>query len=209
MLEFFANHEIDALVFAQNILTIGYEIDPPIEESGPTDNDARFPSVNELAEDDEVESNDSEYDVAGRSNEDDDADSDDNLLMSDYEEVPIERKHPTRFNIEDQRPYFSLRMTFANAAKVRESITKYCISRGVALKFVKNERNKIRVKCQDQCPFVLLVSKDNYNPRPVVKTLVLDHNCYRIFTNPRVSTTFLAQHYKTKFLKITTSKLRT
>ena len=39
VLEFFANHEIDAPVFAQDILAIGYEIDPPIDESGPTDND--------------------------------------------------------------------------------------------------------------------------------------------------------------------------
>ena len=29
------------------------------------------------------------------------ADSDDNLLFFDYEEIPIERKHPARFNIED------------------------------------------------------------------------------------------------------------
>ena len=49
--------------------------------------------------------------------------------------------------------------------------------------------------------FVLLVSKDNSNPRLVVKTLVLDHNCYMIFTNPRVSTTFQAQHYKTRILE--------
>ena len=70
-------------------------------------------------------------------------------------------------------------MTYENVAEVRESITKYCISRGVALKFVKNERNIIRVKCQDQCSFVLLVSKDNSNPGLVVKTLVQDHNYYR------------------------------
>ena len=38
VLEFFVNHEIDALVFAQDILAIGYEIDPPIKESGPIDN---------------------------------------------------------------------------------------------------------------------------------------------------------------------------
>ena len=123
------------------------------------------------------------------------------LLMSDYEEVLIEKKHQVRFNIEDQRPYFSLGMTFANAAKVRESITKYCISRGVTLKFVNNERNRIRVKCQDQCLFVLLVSKDNSSHGLVVKTLVLDYNCYRIFTNPKVSATFLAQHYKTRILE--------
>ena len=182
LLEFFVNHEIDAPLFAQDISTIGYEIDPPIYESGPTDNDAQFPDVNEVAEDDEVESNDSEDDVTGRSNEDDDVDSedfeernesvdsDDSLLMSDYEEVLIEKKHQARFNIEDQRPYFSLGMTFANAAEVRESIIKYCISRGVTLKFVKNERNRIRVKCQDQCLFVLLVSKDNSSHGLVVKT---------------------------------------
>ena len=100
-----------------------------------------------------IQSNDSKDDVAGKSSEDDAADSeeseernesannDDNLLLSDNKEVPIERMHPTRFIIEDQRPYFSLGMTVTNAYEVRESITKYCISRGVALKFVKNERN--------------------------------------------------------------------
>ena len=106
-----------------------------------------------------IESNDYEDDVSSRSNEDDAANSEDfeernesansdgSLLLFDNEEVPIGRRHPARFNIEDQRPYFILGMTFANAYEVRESITKYCISRGVALKFVKNERNRIRVKC--------------------------------------------------------------
>ena len=83
-------------------------------------------------------------------------------------------------------------MTFPNAAEVRKSITKYCISRGVALKYVKNERNRIRVKLEDQCPFVLLVSKYNNNLGLVIKTLVSDYNYYRIFTNPRVSAAFLA-----------------
>ena len=93
-------------------MATGNEIDPPIDESRPIDNDAL--DVNEVAKDDEVESNDSEGDVAGRSNEDDDvdsedseernesADSDDNLLMSNYEEVPIERKHLALFNIKDK-----------------------------------------------------------------------------------------------------------
>ena len=74
---------------------------------------------------------------------------------------------------------------------------------------MKNESNGIKIKCEDQCPFVLLVSKDNSNLGLVAKTLVPDHNCYRIFTNPRVSSTFLAQHYKTRILEITTTKLKT
>ena len=92
-------------------------------------------------------------------------------------------------------------MTFPNATEVRKTITKYCISRGVALKYVKNEINRIRVKCEDQCPFVLLVSKDNNNFGLVVKSFVPDHNCYRTVTNPRVSAALLAQHYKTIMLE--------
>ena len=45
------------------------------------------------------------------------------------------------------------------------------------------------------------MSKDNANPGLVAKTLVPDHNCYSIFTNSRVSSTFLAQHYKTRILE--------
>ena len=43
--------------------------------------------------------------------------------------VPIERTQPARFNVEVQRPYFSLEMTFSNAVEVRKSISKYFISR--------------------------------------------------------------------------------
>ena len=54
VLEFFAIHEIDAFVFAQDILTISYDIDLPIVELRPTENDVEFPNVNEVVEDDEV-----------------------------------------------------------------------------------------------------------------------------------------------------------
>ena len=41
-------------MFAQDILTIGYEIDPLIYELGPVNNDVEFPNVNEVGEEDEV-----------------------------------------------------------------------------------------------------------------------------------------------------------
>ena len=127
MLEFFANHEIDSPVFAQDILTISYEIDPPIAESRPIENDVQFPDVTEVVEDDEVfyhafmerednESNEPEDDDVGcsesvdikDSNECDEDDIDGTLLMSIDEEVHIERTYPTRYNVDDQIPYFSL-----------------------------------------------------------------------------------------------------
>ena len=147
-----------------------------------------------------IKSNDFENDDAGWSESADSEDFeesnedviDDTILMSDDEEVPVERTYPACFNVEDQRPYLNLGMIFPNVVEVRKSITKYYISRGAALKCVKNERNRIRVKCEDQCPFVLLVSKDNNILGLVVKPLVPNHNYYRTFTNPRVSTAFLA-----------------
>ena len=48
---------------------------------------------------------------------------------------------------------------------------------------------------------MLLVSKDGSNPGLAVKTLVEDHNCYRIFTNRRCSARFLAKHFKKKILE--------
>ena len=45
------------------------------------------------------------------------------------------------------------------------------------------------------------MSKDDSNPRLVVKNLVPKHNCYRIFSNPRASTKFLAKLYKQNFLE--------
>ena len=92
-----------------------------------------------------IESNESEDYDAGWSESVDNEDSeesnedaiDDTIMMFDDEEVPIERTRPALFNVEDQRPYFSLGMTFPNAIEVRKSITKYYISRGAALKYVK------------------------------------------------------------------------
>ena len=50
--------------------------------------------------------------------------------------------------------------------------------------------------------------EDNNNLGLVVKTLVLDHKCYRIFTNLRVSANFLDQHYKTIILENHTYKIK-
>ena len=116
-------------------------------------------------------------------------------------DVPKERSNPVHFNVEDQRPYFELRMTFSCTNEVREEIAKYVISRGVALKFVRSEPIRIRVRCEDECPLKLYVSKDCCNLGLVVKTFALEHKCYRIFSNLRASAMFLTKLYKQIFLE--------
>ena len=61
-------------------------------------------------------------------------------------------------------------MTFGCADEVREEIAKYAISMGVALKFVRSEPGRMRLKCEDGCHFLLYVSKEVSNPRLSMKT---------------------------------------
>ena len=63
----------------------------------------------------------------------------------------------------------------------------------MALKYVRSEPSRIRVKCENVCPCLLYLSKDGSNPSLVVKTLVPKHNYYRIFKNPRVFVQILAK----------------
>ena len=60
---------------------------------------------NEYEDDDVGWSESADSEESEESNEDD---SDGTLPMFDDEEVPVERKHPPHFNVEDQRPYFYL-----------------------------------------------------------------------------------------------------
>ena len=151
-------------MFTQDKLAINYEIDHPIDEVFVEDDKVAY---NSFMEREDLECNEYEDDDASRSNAENISERTDNsedsnnevrnkddsygsLLMEDDEKVPIERKHPSCFNVEDQRPYFSLGMTFVNPYEVRESIRQYEISRGKPLRFVKNEKDRIRVKREDQ-----------------------------------------------------------
>ena len=108
-------------------------MNPPIDEVAEGNEVAENGEIayNFFMEKEDIESNKVEDDGAGRSdveniNESTDNSEDSNnevrneddshgsLLMDDDEEVPMERKHPSRFNVEDQRPYFSLELSFAN-----------------------------------------------------------------------------------------------
>ena len=99
-------------------------------------------------------------------------------------------------------------MSFSSTADVREEIAKYVISRGVTLKYVRSELGKIRVKCEDGCPFLLYVIKDGSNPGLELKTLVPEHNCYRIFKNPRAFAKIIALLFNQKILKRHDYKLK-
>ncbi|XP_057803236.1 uncharacterized protein LOC131018537 [Salvia miltiorrhiza] len=93
---------------------------------------------------------------------------------------------------------FELGMTFAGAKEARESINAYAVKFGYKLKFIKNEKTRIRVVCiNDQsCPFLMHVSKDGDIEGLVIKTLVADHTCCKQREVPSASQTYLAKYFK-------------
>ena len=114
-------------MFTQDILTINYEIDLLIDEVAEDNEVEEHDEVayNSFIEREDIEGNEAhDDDVCGSNDENisestdntedsnnevrNEDDSNDILLMDDDEEVPIERKHHSHFNIEDQRHYFSL-----------------------------------------------------------------------------------------------------
>ena len=100
-----------------------------------------------------------------------------------------------RVHYDGDKGNFILAITFANAGKAREAIAKYAIAQGKKLKIHPNEPHRIRVKCinEEGCPFLLYISKDGDNPGLAVKTLQAQHRCYRHFSLPSASYSFLTK----------------
>ncbi|XP_057803709.1 uncharacterized protein LOC131019041 [Salvia miltiorrhiza] len=93
---------------------------------------------------------------------------------------------------------FQLGMTFAGAKEARDSINAYAVKFGYKLKFLKNEKTRIRVVCinDQQCPFLMHVSKDGDIEGLGIKTLVADHTCCKQREVPSASQSYLAKYFK-------------
>ncbi|KAK4259587.1 hypothetical protein QN277_005903 [Acacia crassicarpa] len=89
-------------------------------------------------------------------------------------------------------------MTFLDRGELRKAIDKYAIENGVNVKIVKSEKKMVIATCQRGCPFRLYVSKDRDGVGYMLKTLVHEHMCARVYKNRRASVTWLAKHFKDK-----------
>ena len=135
---------------------------------------------------------------------DDPENEDDDISVSGEEdEVAEEVPLNERVHYDGDQGHFILGMTFANAGEAREAIAKYAVAQGKKLKIHPNEPHRIRVKCinEEGCPFLLYISKDGDNPGLAVKTLQAQHRCYRHFSLPSASYSFLAKHFKNRIYK--------
>ena len=139
VLKFFANHDINAPIYAPNIHTIENQDINALSLKDGVDQPNGMLSNQTSRVGEEINSNTTESEYNEERSETDPNGSEDIQDIANNLDVPKERCNLVHFNVDDQRQYFELGMTFGCADEVREEIAKYAISRGVALKFVRSD----------------------------------------------------------------------
>ncbi|GAA0153983.1 hypothetical protein LIER_43254 [Lithospermum erythrorhizon] len=90
-------------------------------------------------------------------------------------------------------------MVFGNAAEFRELIRHYALKTRKSLKFVKNDKWKVRVKCvQEDCTFSVFCSSVGKSNDLAIKTMVEEHPCGNSMKIDMVKVKFLARKYINK-----------
>ncbi|XP_050210068.1 uncharacterized protein LOC126660546 [Mercurialis annua] len=141
------------------------------------------------------------------SDEEEGADEEDEDSDSDFAEVPTER---VNYNESDGSTHFILGMAFADAKEARQAIANYAVAVGRKLKIHPNEPGRVRAKCVTDkgCKFLVFMSKDSDHPGLTLRTLHLEHKCYRTFKNPIVSAKYLANHFRPLICKNPETKVK-
>lgn len=104
------------------------------------------------------------------------------------------------FKLEDLKaPTFKLGMKFLTATDLRRAIQEYTVQNRVQIKYVKNDKQRIRAHCSDDCPWYLFAAPDSRTTSFVVKTYVGDHTCSKEWEVNAFTSSYLAGKYLENF----------
>ncbi|KAK4259281.1 hypothetical protein QN277_005628 [Acacia crassicarpa] len=129
-------------------------------------------------------------------------DSDDDSFMADSESESCESEdsleddyeihEDTEVSDEEEE-----NLDYGHPVQERPSL-RYAIDNGVNVKIIKSEKKMVIATCQEGCPFRLYASGDRAGVGYMLKTLVHEHMCARVYKNRRASVRWLAEHFKDK-----------
>ncbi|XP_022845262.1 uncharacterized protein LOC111368254 [Olea europaea var. sylvestris] len=86
-------------------------------------------------------------------------------------------------------------MKFDNVKILRNAVVQYSVKNFRQLRYVKNMRTQLRVRCQDNCPWVLYAYQQP-DKSFRISTLVDEHACTMVWQNKRVNSGFLAKYVR-------------
>ena len=88
---------------------------------------------------------------------------------------------------------FEKDMLFTTPKQFKEAITKYAVHGGWGIRFIKNDLQRVRVVCQENCKFIAYLTKVPSERSYQLRTLTLEHTCFRSFKNLRCTSSYIGK----------------
>ena len=104
--------------------------------------------------------------------------------------------------------YFEKDMLFTTPKQFKATITDYVVHGGWGIKFVKNDLQRVRAVCQERCKFVAYLTKVPKESSYQLRTLTLEHTCYRSYKNPRCISSYIGKKLMKKVKRQPNIKLK-
>ncbi|XP_028094043.1 uncharacterized protein LOC114294125 [Camellia sinensis] len=92
-------------------------------------------------------------------------------------------------------PQFQVGMVFPSSKVFKQAVKEHAIKTGKDIKFLKNDKDRVRAGCKPPCQWMIYASKMHGQMNLQVKTYVPTHNCGRMFYNKNVNSTWLSKKY--------------
>ncbi|KAK2357350.1 hypothetical protein QL285_094629 [Trifolium repens] len=83
--------------------------------------------------------------------------------------------------------------TFSNREEFKKAILDFSVANNVDLKFIKNDKERVRVGCKSGCPFVALLSKVPGEDTWQLRTLNDEHKCMPEYRVQRLNADWLGR----------------
>ena len=89
--------------------------------------------------------------------------------------------------------YFEKDMLFTTPKQFKEAITDYAVHGGWGIRFVENDLQRVRAVCQEGCKFVAYLTKVPKERTYQLRTLTLEHTCFRSYKNPMCTSSYIGK----------------
>ncbi|GMJ02049.1 MUSTANG 7 [Hibiscus trionum] len=161
-----------------------------------------------------LEGNESDYLCSDdpREYEDSDGDTDEDKEYKICGAYKGNKKSGHAYDPNCKFPLWELGLRFVDHIHFKKAVRKYAIAKVVALTYLKSEPKRLRVRCRENCPWLLFASFDRQAECLVVKTYNHVHTCFRTNKNKLLTCKHIQKVFKDRILadpKMKTSALVT
>ncbi|GAA0140414.1 hypothetical protein LIER_35230 [Lithospermum erythrorhizon] len=100
---------------------------------------------------------------------------------------------------DDRHPKFALGMLFGSREELKSAIDTYSIKIVREIRYVKNEKKRVRVVCKDkECEWFIYAKQLSGETGLQIRKWHLDHTCMHVYDNKTLKSSWLVRHYKKK-----------